>query len=196
MTCNSTKQNHIKPWFSDIGVLLKSPGEFWPSKHLSENENINAITRFVIYSTLILSALRRSVTVLVVGLVVVAVIGFIYSRRKKRDMLLVIENAKSCRRPTLDNPYMNTPTHEFGKAPIRKPCCVDPDVVDAIASQNLIIDADDLYRSTDLSNRPWLTLPNGGQYPDYSALKYGLEQGSNLLETGEHPRIPKRDLAF
>ena len=196
MGCTNDTTKQTKPWFSDVGELLRHPLEFWPSKSMTENEKINAMTRFVLYATIILSILKRSFVVAVVGLIVITTIAFIYSRKKHRDMLLVIQSAKSCRLPTMDNPYMNTPTHEFGKAPIRTPCCVDPEVVDAIASQNVITDADDLYRSTDLSSRPWLTLPNGGMYPDFSALHNALEKGSNLMDTGEHPRIPKRELAF
>ena len=66
-------------WVHNTNVLLQKDRltEFWPAANMSSNEALNSITRFVLYSSIVLSVYRKDIFVLLAGMVIVIMIGYI-----------------------------------------------------------------------------------------------------------------------
>lgn len=54
-------------WLHDFSVLLKNMGEFWPAHNYDNNRQINAIVRYIIYASLLLSYFYSTTKFVMIG---------------------------------------------------------------------------------------------------------------------------------
>ena len=67
-------------WMNDPSILLNKEviTELWPKQKMSYNGKLNAITRLILFLTIIGFAFTRSIRILLVGLGTLAAIGILY----------------------------------------------------------------------------------------------------------------------
>lgn len=105
-------------WSSDIYILFRPDKlkEFWPSKYHSYYERINAVTRFVIYCSVLLTIFKQDPIYIMTGIIMIVLMGFFSKDQKnhKRENVAKISNPdyaekieSKCQDPTPDNPFAN-----------------------------------------------------------------------------------------
>ena len=125
-------------WLSD----LIDPSQmlvFWPSKTMTDAEKLNASTRFIIYASIIIYAIRRDPKVFPIGLVSIFVLVFCYKRQAQAAYHTTEESAptEKCRLPTPENPAGN---RLLGPGYLDStPLCDDPDYINSMISQRQIL---------------------------------------------------------
>ena len=124
-------------WFDNPNELFKKDKiqEFWPNNTQSDNERINATTRFVLYLGCIIYLIKRDVRIFVlVGMVLTVLYGF-----HKNEMIVQpiphptvasdeVYDAPGCQLPSEDNPMANVLLTDYNKDPNRPPACYYPTV--------------------------------------------------------------------
>lgn len=132
-------------WFYKPSELTDKPFDFWPSQRQSYDQRINSTTRFIIYSSLIVYAMRRDVRVLVLmGMLIAAIF-----------LLVKLEppNGPTASMISRDNPVGNVLLSDYEMYPNRPATYADPDL---IRSQMENIFPSD----TRVAERQWYTMPN------------------------------------
>lgn len=146
-------------WFNRIDVLFEKQNltQFWPSKFQTYEERINALTRFILYSGIVMSAYKHDTSPLVMSLLLISVLVII--SRSKNKILKKIVNIENCQKPSVGNPLGNYMPYED---PFRKPACKSDTVENEITS-NLFAE----FPSKGLSNtnkefleRQFFSMPN------------------------------------
>ena len=132
-------------WFYKPSELIRKPLEFWPSQRQSYDERINATSRFIIYSSLIVYAMKRDVRVIVLmGLLIAAI--FIMVK-------LEPPNGPTASMISRDNPVGNVLISDYQDYPNRPATYADPDL---IRSQ-----MESIFPSgSRAAERQWYTMPN------------------------------------
>lgn len=105
-------------WYNDISSLWKKPLDFFPVRRRdqSDTEFVNALVRFVLYVSVILTAYTKRLVMLAYGGVVIVMVSFLFQNKVWNTHQDRRNNPRDyCRLPTLENPYANTLTDEFGK---------------------------------------------------------------------------------
>lgn len=121
-------------WFDDPKQLIRADKThlFWPTASQTPDERVNASSRFVIYATCALYAIRRDVRIFVLGFTVLMVLYFMH--RSELVHASVGRPVQSndehtgCTLPTADNPMANVMLHEYADNPNRQPACYYPSV--------------------------------------------------------------------
>ena len=114
-------------WFENPQILLDPDRllEFWPTMSQTEEERVNATTRFIIYATviilLLLPAKKRDFRVVLLSIMIVAAIWAVYYREGNLSRETITRDLM-CRRPTEDNPMANVMVTDYGK-PTPPPAC-------------------------------------------------------------------------
>ena len=98
-------------WFKKPEILLSKRNllQFWPSKFQTYEERINSMTRFILYTGLILSLQKKNTTPIVYSLLLIGCIVFI-SKSKNPILQKLLAAAKinlDCQLPTSTNPLGN-----------------------------------------------------------------------------------------
>lgn len=165
-------------WSQDIRVLFDQRRlvEFIPSSDMTNAEKLNALTRFFIYSGIILILYIREWWTLYIPLIGAGFTLFLYKTSKgvrKDDDPYVNEETHAlhvdttdtrpphCTPPTRNNPFMNVLMSEWTDNPNRPPACEYNGVKDDIEenfSFNLYRDIDDLFDKNN-SQRQFYTCP-------------------------------------
>jgi hypothetical protein len=154
-------------WTDDVSQLWKHPLEFFPIQ-ASRERRLNATTRLILYSSAIIAIVRKSILPVIAGIVLSIIAAVVFWRKKHRDVHILKHKKPGCRQPTLNNPAMNTPVADMGKK-IRTPCASGAEMQEKYMDTYMYSDADDIY-GNDIAVRPFIPLPNGGVYPDFSQL--------------------------
>ena len=129
-------------WTKNIKVLFKRNRlkEFWPSKKYHFNENVNAITRFILYLGIILMLFKNDILFFILSLLIISIVGYIASKNqpisKYKSVIpdhqcpemnkMII---KDCTMPTKNNPFANPMLRDD---PNRPPACAYDNVKDQI----------------------------------------------------------------
>ena len=158
-------------WTDDVSQLWKHPLEFFPIQ-ASRERRLNATTRLILYSSIIISIVRKSILPVVAGIVLSIVAAVVFWRKKTREVYILRNTKPGCRQPTLNNPAMNAPVADMGKK-IRAPCLSGNEMQDKFLEKYIYSDTEDIY-ANELAARPFITLPNGGVFPDFSQLAESL----------------------
>jgi hypothetical protein len=116
-----------KFWFSQVDVLLnrRNLSTFWPTKYMTFEEKMNALSRFVIYGSTGLTIMNEEISYLIMGMVIIMFVGIVSSRKttaaKRRHNVARHVNPEkmsrveeTCKKPTKDNPMMNQLTTDYG----------------------------------------------------------------------------------
>lgn len=170
-------------WYNDIAVLWKQPFDFFPVRRpdQSDADFVNSLVRFILYTTVLLSIYKRKGVVLVYGSILIVLVSVLFQHKTQR----VIEYKKNnplvfCRKPSLNNPYANTLTDEYGKGEWT-PCDGMESIKDSLARINTVHDLDD-YPNSEITERQFMTLPNAGYGPDFAGFSKELARGSGILD--------------
>jgi hypothetical protein len=190
-------------WIDDpTAVLLdsKRATQFFPAGTDGPITRANAFARFVLYSTLVLVALRgggrRAVPVLVTGALALLVMGAWHKR------LLASERpgqrpgqrpgdggaARQCTRPTEANPFANVLLSEYEDNPGRMTACdiTDPKIgqqAEAFWRRGLYQPTSDVYNRT-VSSRQFYTTASTTIPNDQSAFANALYKTAPTFKEG------------
>jgi len=107
-------------WTRDFNILLKKDrlSEFWPSKTFTTTENVNSISRFCLYSGVILTILKKDPFYLLISIALIIIVSKMYERKDHvihnnpiqpahNNPDINIMTNKKCVIPTKDNPFAN-----------------------------------------------------------------------------------------
>lgn len=161
-------------WTDDIRILWEHPLDFFPihPSHVDPASRANAIVRFVLYSSVILTIYKKNLLPLLYGSGLILLVTFLHSRRQRSAFRGRSFRARQCRLPTKNNPYMNTPTVDMGHTDL-KPCLDKLHETDRYANLDTVKNVDDILQEP-IENRQFFTLPGGGGPPDFSLLSESL----------------------
>lgn len=161
------------PWYTDPACLVTQWTEFFPARGMTPAETLNAVVRFVVYSTLMISLYRNEYTPLVVGAAVILVVSAVYAPRMHVHVATTTHSHRkkeTCTAPTPDNPFMNVLAHEYSKD---KPAACAPSMaqdkrVNDLFEDGLIREVSDPYKKR-ASDRQFITMPVSSSIPDTRA---------------------------
>ena len=121
-------------WLDEPTILFKSSHirQLWPSKEMTSNEKLNAITRIVFLLTLIGYLLNMKTRILLTGLITLGIIIIMYFQRKENKEGFTYSkyqqyNPNYYTLPTKKNPLMNVMLTERKDNPARPPATVSYD---------------------------------------------------------------------
>lgn len=154
-------------WTEDINQLFKPV--LIPTDHMSIEDKLNAITRFIIMVGTIVTLISRDTRILLLMIILVLMIPLIYSFQNKyqqqadtflNQKKLGVVNKEICVKPTLNNPFMNPSVFEMndnhGSCPIYDEKIEDE--VDKLFASNVFKNADDIY-DRENSKRQFYSVP-------------------------------------
>ena len=170
--------NKSKFWLEDFKVLYKDDQflKFFPSKKMSTNEQLNALTRFSIYLFFIFILFADDIEWSLIP-VLILVIGVFLSRVDKFESFYNIGNKKShendnqieekkniCTKPNKNNPFMNVTLTDYIDNPNKPEACdvTRDDIQDEITNNfrnNLYKNTDDIFGNKS-SERQFYTTAN------------------------------------
>ena len=119
-------------WFDDPRHLIRSDklASFWPSKNQSVAERINATSRFVIYSGIMLYVIKNDNRFPIVVIVTLCILFIMYRGKIVHEYYNGDVNV--CQRPTKDNPMGNVLLSDYKDQPNRVGACMYEDVQDDV----------------------------------------------------------------
>lgn len=97
----------VKFWSDDPHVLLDDPFALWPDTN-DRTENLNRVSKIIVYSMVLSYALKRDTRSLYYALMALAVVVFIYYSEPEESF-----ESGALRPPTLSNPMMNVPIPDY-----------------------------------------------------------------------------------
>tara|TARA_B100001059_G_scaffold193586_1_gene197413 strand:- start:1623 stop:2321 length:699 start_codon:yes stop_codon:yes gene_type:complete len=185
-----TEQN-TNIWFNDPTVLLKKNqiNKFWPTKNMSSNEKVNAITRLVIILTILGFIVTQSYNFFFTGLITLGIIIILYYTKEYKENeksnvktegftnSKVYEAVKdNFTNPTNENPFMNVMIPEINDNPKRKMAApaYNPAVEKKINKDTQDFIVSNFDNDPDIKNKLFSSLgdsfefENFGQYNFYS----------------------------
>ena len=120
-------------WFDDPRHLIRSDklASFWPSKNQSIAERINATSRFVIYSGIMLYVVKNDNRFPIVVLVTLCILFIMYRGKIVHEYYNNGEESL-CQKPTKENPMGNVLLSDYKDQPNRLGACVYENVQDDV----------------------------------------------------------------
>jgi hypothetical protein len=153
---NKTKPT-IPFWSENPNVLLNPSYilEFFPSSNMSYEQKLNAITRLILLSTIVVFMLSKSIRIIIISVITLFSIHLIYGHRKKTNNIdnylegfgnpaidALQENhvkisPDAFDNPTVENPFSNVLINDYDYNPNKNPAppINNADVSDTILSQ-------------------------------------------------------------
>jgi hypothetical protein len=186
-------------WGDDISILFQKDRlvEFFPTADQTLPERMNAVTRLVIYVSIILSVYQEKSTAIHFGILLLGVMFLMYKNQtifklsqgdvSLSDAVSTLErfedkDSKNCVMPTLQNPFMNFMP---GDLPGRAPACKGSGVQEMASNlldQQLFSDVDDLF-SRNANQRQFRTMPETRGIPDRERYAHWLVKGEEGCKT-------------
>jgi hypothetical protein len=169
-----------KFWYEDYNVLFDSKRfhEFCPSKHLTYIENLNALVRFSIYCSILLFLIGNDYRIFYLPVMFLGVTFLFYKyhdptklnesfsmQEKQVDEEMNTQSKKTnihCKRPTIDNPFMNPLLTDYKENPNTEACTTDAGIQDEINEKfdfNLYRSYSDVFKK-ESSDRQFFTMPS------------------------------------
>lgn len=95
-------------WLNKPSILIhqKYIHEWYPTSQLGKNRNINAVTRFIILMTLIMTMYTMKVSYLISGIISIGLI-YLISHKGKKEGMKNKKPIKSSDKPLHKNPFQN-----------------------------------------------------------------------------------------
>ena len=171
-------------WLNDPEILIdpRRIAEFVPREYMTKIEQLNAVVRFCIYASILLSFAKMNVNYLLLFVASLAITGLIYhfdpnnmKKDEKRELYEDISNLAQRKRyvePTHDNPFMNPCLTDYTDNPNREAASkrsfvhnekLKMDIEDKFA-YNLYQDVNDIYGKNNGQRQfyttPVTTIPN------------------------------------
>lgn len=158
-------------WSNDIHILYKNYMDFFPTQNQTIEEQLNALYRLIIYTSIILFIYKKDkkylLPILIFGIISIYIYKFRFKYQNKN-----IENftQEKCSRPTENNPFMNTLMSDYMNYDENKmlkpklPACnaSDPEIKKEMMenfNKNIFRDVSDLFGKMN-SQRQFYTMPN------------------------------------
>ena len=104
-------------WYEDFTLLYENGRylEFWPTDDMSYDEKVNAISRLIIISSVLISVYKKNKNALIAGIVtLIAMYTLLRSKKTKvcenpirKVKVLEGSRTSNCRNPTSMNPFSN-----------------------------------------------------------------------------------------
>lgn len=179
-----SRDSDTTAWFRDYRVLFDHWDEFYPAATMSRTRCLNALTRFVVYATTVVSLMRRNTDVVRFAFVLVVLVGLAYPRSSRsfpdnrpsshtepfrsNTSLSQQHNddnvdgddtvSAACIAPTPTNPFMNRAIGDtsFSNVPS---CEANRENADAMWRLGLYQNVDDVY-DRHLTSRQFYTVPD------------------------------------
>jgi len=159
-------------WIENPNILTKRYTEMWPTPDQTLPERMNAITRFILVTCVVLSIYKSSIAPFQFGIFAIVLLVLFWKNQtifdphakdkyllSKKDGFNVYVDDVPCTMPTKENPFMN---HLYGD-PLDKPAaCTGPGVQEQavnLLNSQLYDDVDDLYNKN-ASQRLFMTTPS------------------------------------
>ena len=177
---NLLKQKKIEKrddfWYNDPSILISTDrlDEFFPSKVMTFEEQLNAFVRLMSYLSIILTAYTKNVNYIYLSLFSFIFSYLIYknsdeslsSKLKKEDFISNYDSKKNYILPTIDNPFMNVQFDDYIKNPQREAISKlnnykNPNLnklIDQKFNYNLYKDVSDIFDKNN-SQRQFYTTP-------------------------------------
>jgi len=179
-------------WFQNIKLLFEKEKllQFWPSKHQSFNERINAITRFVLYNGIILSIYKKNSNAIILSVLFCVILAILAKSSKSRFMKVTedILGKSDCQKPNLQNPMANRLPYDN----INRPSACNEDSTQSEIHNKLFeqFPTEGLSsKSKKLTERQFFTTPNTGlvnNQTEYAKTLYGQPNAKSCREnTGD-----------
>lgn len=186
---NSTKQSTDIFWLNEPSVLMKNYLRFIPTKNMTNNQRYNAMTLFSIYFLVLLLVFKKPVYWIyfpIIFMVIIIVLHLMEKKTTTEKFSPIIETGYidsddnlrfnrvtgrltkgpdvtySCRKPTIDNPFMNPPITDFNTDAPAACNSDDENIKNSITksfNNNLYMDIDDAFDKMN-SQRQFYTVPN------------------------------------
>lgn len=176
-------------------TLIRHPKEFYPRRHHTVTERLNALSRLVLYVTILAwAATSQSVKALVVGMVLLFVIALVQKNHTRpervsegfvRDPLIDPFATKDCRAPEESNPFMNGLLYDEDH---RNGCRGAENEAERLFQKPAFQDPWDLFSKKSNTSRQWVTVPNRNDPQNrqfYLNWVYGLD-GPTCKENTAH----------
>lgn len=155
-------------WKDDISVLFRRDRvvEFVPTKDMSLDEKLNALTRFSIYLGVLLSVIYSTPNFIYIPLVAMTLLCIVYINYP--DTLSFVDSISqlggAVQEPTKDNPFMNVMLSDYATNPQRPPAAdvTDPKIqqkIDEHFANGLYRDFDDIWNRNN-SQRQYYSMPS------------------------------------
>jgi len=167
---------HDSFWSDDPTVLYKTDRllEFFPSKQYSLAENLNALTRFSVYCSVLLYLFRPSYTIFYLPLFFFVMTYLIWTYREftekfgfTKELQVDKDTNEDTTKPTLSNPFMNVLLTDYVDNPQRGEAASRENVQEDVETKfdfNLYREIDDVYRRNHSERQfftmPYTTIPN------------------------------------
>ena len=122
-------------WFDDPRHLIRSDKltSFWPSKNQSVAERINATSRFVVYSGIMLYVIKNDNRIPIIVIFTLCILFIMYKGKIVKEYLLNRDDSgQVCQRPSKDNPMANVLLSDYTDQPNRLGACLYENVQDDV----------------------------------------------------------------
>lgn len=186
---SSTKQSADIFWLNDPAILTKTYLQFIPTKNMTNNQRYNAMTLFAIYFLVLLLVFKKPIYWIyfpIIFMIIIIILHLMEKKTKKESFTPIIETGYidsddnlrfsrvtgrltkgpdvtySCRKPTIDNPFMNPPITDFNTDAPAACNSDDENIKNSITksfNNNLYMDIDDAFDKMN-SQRQFYTVPN------------------------------------
>ena len=160
-------------WYLDLTHFLTSKNfyQMLPTQEMSLEQKLNALLRFFLYLSIILSLVMVNAKYLFIG-IIAAIVSYIVYRFEQRDRttaekfledktLDIVDN-QLCTRTTIDNPFMNPSIVDIKYNPERPAACNIERVKDRVEAnfkKRVFKDVNDIW-GKDFSAREFYTTPS------------------------------------
>lgn len=188
VTYQAEQKKHINDlfWGNNPWILIDPNRlvEFFPISEMSNTEKLNAITRFLIYLSIVLFVIYRNYNLFYIAIIGSSLIYLINYYEVKKQIttqeqfedklkdeldirkdtpIKVNEIGDICQKPTPNNPFMNVLITDYTDNPNRPPACAyndqqSKDETEKYFNYNLYKDVDDVWNNRN-SQREFVTMP-------------------------------------
>lgn len=147
-------------WYKDIKILFEKNRlfEFWPSKFQSFEERVNALTRFIIYSGVILSIYNNDSMPFVMSIILIVLLAFM-TKKSKQIVEKILKDHSDCQMPTSKNPLGNRlPYDPVNRQPACDSSVVESDITKTLFNEFPTQNLNNFNRK--MTERQFFTVPN------------------------------------
>lgn len=199
-----SSKNVIPFWYQDPNILFDKQyvSEFFPLTNMSFNQKLNALSRTIIFSTIIIFSISRSTASIIASFVTLFAIYILFSNQKEGFYLddnddidnpaldYIKENNISVTKDPFENPTSKNPFSNslVADSPYRKPA---PPITKESVKNNILNQAKQLVMDAN-PGQPDIT---DKLFKDLSD-KLGFEQSLRPFHTNANSTIPNDQGAF
>jgi hypothetical protein len=189
-------------WLNDPSILFAEDKwyNFVPLGSMKISEALNAVVRFSIYLSIILTASKQCINYLLItpaAMMITYALYVLFPNGKVMESFVSSYRGEEKTRPTQDNPFMNPKLTDINDNPNKPPSAIvtDKDVRDEVnqafaETSNILMDTQDVYGLVQ-SQRNFYTVPTD----DYEGLLKFLGKNASSGKIQSESYIPAKGTA-